>query len=77
MYEEGEIIMPNTKNMTAAQKAMARERIIKKAAGMTPAARKKYIASLKAKGISPATIGQRTNKKKTLKQSYFGSKKKK
>jgi len=68
--------MPNTKNMTAAQKAMARQRIVKKASSMTPAARKKYIASLKAKGISPSTIGQGTNKKKTLKQSYLGSKKK-
>ena len=68
--------MPSTKNMTALQKTMARQRIIKKAASMTPAARKKYIASLKAKGISPSTIGQGTNKKKTLAQSYLGKKKK-
>jgi hypothetical protein len=46
-----------------------REQIINKAKSLTGEERKKYIESLKAKGISPSTIGFGTNKNKTLKES--------
>ena len=67
--------MKDYKSLTALQKATMREQIKKKAAGMTPAKRKTYIDSLKAKGITPSTIGVGTTKKSTLKESYLGKKK--
>ena len=62
--------MTNYKEMTPAQKAIMREQIINKAKSLTGEERKKYIESLKAKGISPSTIGFGTNKNKTLKESW-------
>jgi hypothetical protein len=63
------MVMNNYNEMTPAQKAMMRERIVKEASKLTGEERKKYIESLKAKGISPSTIGFGTNKNKTLNES--------
>lgn len=68
--------MKDYKSMSPMAKAMMRETITKKAAKMSPSARKKYIDSLKAKGITPKTIGARTNKNKTYKESILGKTKK-
>ena len=67
--------MKDYKSMTAAQKAMTREKIVAKAKTLDPKARKTYIAGLKAKGISPSTIGFGTTKNSTYKESLLGKKK--
>jgi hypothetical protein len=54
---------PKAKNMTSVQKAMLRERIINKAAGMNAADRKKYIETLRKQGITPSSIGVGSNLK--------------
>ena len=67
--------MKDYKSMTAVQKATAREKIVAKAKTLKGEARKTYIAGLKAKGVSPSTIGFGTTKNSTYKEALLGKKK--
>ena len=49
------------KNLSSLRKTFLREQIVKKAAKMSPPERKKYVASLRAKGITRDSIGVGSN----------------